>query len=65
MSLNAHFVDRLRKKITQERERRTAGLAEGSAQTFEDYKRSCGYLNALAHVSEWCDAIEQDLNEGK
>ena len=65
MSLNAHFSQRLRKKIEEIRGRKIDGMASGGLTSFEDYKRDTGYLKALDDVAAWCEQIESDLNEGK
>lgn len=38
----------------------TSGLLE-----YPDYKRSCGYLDALKEVTDICARIEEAMTQGK
>lgn len=53
----------LLKKIKTERAERIEHLAAGRPTSWDDYKRSVGYLSALADVETWVVEIERALSQ--
>jgi hypothetical protein len=47
------------RRIQKEAEERAAQLANGSAQSFDDYRFRVGYLQALADVRIWSSEVNK------
>ena len=56
-----HFVEALHKQIRQDIEGRTAGLARGTAATFEDYKKEVGVIHGLALAEDIAVALQRNM----
>ncbi len=63
-SLDTEFHRRLQRKLAESESRHLEQMRAGGLD-FEQYKQKSGYLQAIAHVGEWCKEIEANINEGK
>lgn len=63
-TLDTEFHRLVRKRIDDERDGRVVAIISGQLDEPE-YKRQCGFLQALKQVADWCDQIESDMRQGK
>lgn len=57
------FVRLLREKIALMMDMRVQAMTETGLASYDDYKHSLGYLEALRHVLSACEEIQTDMRK--
>lgn len=62
--IDTDFQRRLFKKLAEVEESKAQLILAG---TMDDttYKRETSYIRALSDVRDWCEEIQNDINQGK
>jgi hypothetical protein len=59
--LDLVFFRKLREKIEEERQTRMQFLANGAANSFDEYKNGVGYIRSLSDVLIWAKEVNDQL----
>lgn len=59
--LDLVFFRKLREKIEEERQTRMQFLANGAANSFDEYKNNVGYIRSLSDVLIWAKEVNDQL----
>jgi hypothetical protein len=59
--LDLVFFRRLREKIEEEKQNRMQFIANGTANSFDEYKYGVGYLRSLSDVLIWAKEVNDEL----
>jgi hypothetical protein len=62
-AMSIFVAKKLTERIEAKQKEMLRPLINGAAADFPDYKKRAGYLEALGHVLEWIDQIDNQEDE--
>lgn len=63
-TLNVRALNMLMGRIIAEQDSRVGAVANGAAESFDDYKYRIGFLRGLELARTLCEGVENDLQKG-
>jgi hypothetical protein len=64
-AMSIFVAKKLTERIEAKQKEMLRPLINGAAADFPDYKKRAGYLEALGHVLEWIEQIDNEDEQGR